>query len=210
MVRRRSFLAGAALLPAAPALAQRSPRGLWFDPTQLPSYSGTLSRWLMNPAGETDRALLREGVQIVFSPSEAPDLMAAVQPGQNLTAWGIRARSAPVVTMLAWGRASDQPATFVTTPAWFANMASGRQELEVGGVIQHPLLNPQGEPMGVILENGDVIRLTPAAHQALANRLDNGRRIAAQGMGTRRDDHTSLDAARIGPALDSLAPVPTP
>jgi hypothetical protein len=210
MIRRRALLAAGLAAAALPAWAQRTPRGLWFDPTQLPSYSGTLSRWLMNPAGETDRALLREGTQIVFAPSEAADLTAAVQPGQNLTAWGIRARSAPVVTMLAWARASDQPAIFVTTPAWFANMDSGRQELDVAGQIQHPLLNPQGEPMGVILDSGNVIRLSTAAHQALGNQLDNGRRIAAQGMGTRQGDHTSLDAVRIGPNLESLAPVPSP
>jgi len=40
----------------APALA-RPPRGLWFDPTQLPSYSGRLDRWIANPAGEGGQGL---------------------------------------------------------------------------------------------------------------------------------------------------------
>ncbi len=206
MIARRLALAG--LLAAPVAAAARAPRGVWFDPTQLPSYSGRLERWLLNPAGETDRALLREGVQIVFAPSEAPDLMAAVEPGQNLTAWGIRARAAPVVTMLAWARASDQPAIFVNTPAWFASHATGRQELRLEGEVRHHLLTPQGEPMGVVLADGDVVRVSVAAHAALGEALAVRRRLFAEGLGARVGERAALDAARLGNAPDALAPVP--
>jgi len=206
-VKRLPRRAAFGLLLATPAFA-RAPRGVWFDPTQLPSYSGRLERWLINPAGETDRALLREGVQIVFSPSEAPDLVAAVEPGQNLTAWGIRARTAPVVTMLAWARAPDQPAIFVTTPAWFASQGTGGQEVRVAGEVRHPLLTPQGEAMGLILAEGDVVRMPVGAHRALGDAVAIGRHVVAEGMGTRVGDRTALDAARLGPTAESLAPVP--
>lgn len=211
-LERRSFMlaAGTALL-AAPALAQtqpRAPRGMWFDPTQLPSFSGRLERWLFNPAAEVDRALLREGVQILFPPSEAEAIMAAVGPDQNFTAYGIRARTAPVVTMLAWARNSTEPATFVAQPSWYANERPGITELNVMGKVRAPLLNPQGDSMGVITEEGSVIRLTPATHQALGDRLRPGEIVAASGLGARWDDRTSLDAVRFGQALERLEPLP--
>ena len=210
MMRRHLLLsaAGAALL-ARPALA-RSPRGLWFDPTQLPSYSGRLERWLMNPAGEIDRALLREGVQVIFPPSEAEALVAAIQPDANFTAYGIRSRNAPVVTMLAWARNDTDTASFVASPAWFASESRGREELTIQGRIQAPLLTPQGEGMGVILEDGNLIRLPVAAHDALEDRLKPGEVVAAAGLGSRRGPRMALDAVRIGRTPERLEPVPVP
>jgi hypothetical protein len=208
-VCRRGFVAAASMAVAWPALAQRT-RGLWFDPTQLPSYSGRLERWLINPAGETDRGLFREGSQFVFPPADADDLTGAIQPGGPLTVWGIRARSAPVITMLAWAKSDAEPANFVARPAWFASTARGTQRLAVAGQIAGPLLSPQGDAMGVLLANGDSLRLAPGVHAALGERLDVGGQIAAEGLGTRRGTVASIDAARIGPNAESLAPLPEP
>lgn len=208
-MRRRLLLAAPGLVLAGAALA-RAPRGLWFDPTQLPSYSGRLERWLMNPAGEIDRALLREGVQVIFPPSEADALLAAIQVDANFTAYGIRARGAPVVTMLAWAKNDTDAASFVASPAWFASESRGREELTVGGRIQAPLLTPQGEGMGVILDDGNVIRLPVEIHEALGDRVKVGETIAAGGLGTRRDNRIALDAVRVGRAPDRLEPLPVP
>ncbi len=206
---RRGVLAAVGLGLAAPAFGQRA-RGLWFDPTQLPSYSGRLERWVMNPAGETDRCLFREGAQVVFPPADADDLAAAIEPGGPLTVWGIRARSAPVITMLAWAKSGTEAANFVARPAWFASAARGTQQLAVAGAIVGPLLSPQGEAMGVLLDNGDSLRLQPATHAALGNRLDTGKRIAAEGLGTRRDNISAIDATMIGAEAGALEPVPEP
>ena len=210
-MRRRLMLAGAGaiLFVQHPALA-RAPRGLWFDPTQLPSFSGRLERWLMNPAGEIDRALLREGVQIIFPPSEAEALVAAIAVDANFTAYGIRARNAPVVTMLAWAKNDTEAANFVASPAWFANESRGREELAIQGRIQAPLLTPQGEGMGAILEDGNLIRLPVEAHEAMADRLKAGETVAASGLGSRRENRMALDAVRIGRTPDRLEPLPSP
>jgi hypothetical protein len=200
--------AGAAMF-LRPAQA-RSPRGMWFDPTQLPSFSGRLERWLMNPAGDVDRALLREGVQILFPPSEAEALMGAIAVDSNFTAYGIRARNAPVVTMLAWARNDTEPAAFVASPSWFASESRGREELTVQGRIRAPLLTPQGEGMGVITDEGNTIRLPVEVHEAMADRLKPGEVVAAAGLGTKREEQHSIDAARIGRSVDRLEPLPSP
>ncbi|MDB5413374.1 MAG: hypothetical protein JWR10_1709 [Rubritepida sp.] len=213
MSNRRALLAGGAILALSttrPAAWARAPRGLWFDPTQLPSYSGRLDRWISNPAGQVDRGLLREGTQFVFPASEAEALAAAVARGGPITIWGIRARSAPVVTMLAWARVETDPASFVESPAWFANDTPGTQRLALSGRIQAPLLNPQGEPMGVILANGGSIRLTVETHRRIASQLDVGDNVAAEGLGTRRGDLIAIDAQRLGKDEASLQGLPEP
>ncbi|WP_424810419.1 hypothetical protein [Roseococcus sp. YIM B11640] len=214
MPRRRMVLGGAAaglIAYSAPApAADHGGLTLWFDPTQLPSYSGRLDRWVANPAGEIDRGIFREGTQFLFPSAEAEALMAATERGGPLAVWGIRARTAPVVMMLAWARTDSDAANFVERPAWFANMASGRDELTLTGRILAPMLNPQGEPMGVILAEGGAIRLTTAMHKQLASRLGNGETISAQGPGTQRGEFAAIDARRIGRDPSSLEGLPEP
>jgi len=206
MIRRRLLLAGVAAMPAAPAFA-RAPRGLWFDPTQLPSYSGRLERWLLSPDGAVTRALFREGTQVIFPAEEAEALMAAVKQDETLVAYGVRARTAPVVIMLAWARSDSEPANFIASPSWFASEARGREEIALRGKVRAPLLSPQGEAMGVILEDGGVIRLPPGVYDRL-DWLKPGAEAAAAGLGTRREAMAALDAARLGPTPERMEDVP--
>ncbi len=205
--RRGALLAGAAAM-LRPAGAQPAP-GLWFDPTQLPSYSGRLERWIATPAGDVDRGLLREGTQFVFQTQEAAAMAAAIAPGGTVCVWGIRARSAPVVLTLAWARGDTEPASFVERPSWFVRFIAGRETLLLAGRILAPLFTPQGEGMGVIL-TGDAgaIRLPVATHARLADALRPGEMVAAEGLGTRREGLLAIDAARLGHDAASLQPVP--
>lgn len=207
MQRRHLLLAGLAWPAVASA---QTARGVWFDPTQLPSYSGRLERSLLNPAGEVDRLLFREGAQIVFPPSEAQDIGEAVKPGDSMTVWGIRARSAPVITMLAWAKSDGERPRFVAQPSWFAPTRRGSQRLQTSGVVDRTLLTPQGEGMGVLLQSGDVIRLQPLVHAALGDALKDGATIFADGLGHRQGDRTSIDAERIGTEAGALRPLPEP
>ena len=207
-MHRRLLLAGVAAMLAAPAFA-RAPRGLWFDPTQLPSYSGRLERWLLSPDGVVTRALFREGTQVIFPAEEAEALMAAVKQDETLVAYGVRARSAPVVIMLAWARSDSEPANFIASPSWFASETPGREAMELRGKVRAPLLSPQGEAMGVILEEGGVIRLPLGVYDRL-DWLKPGAEVAAAGPGARRDAMAALDAARIGPAPERMEAVTRP
>ncbi len=161
-----------------------------------------------NPGGEVDRALLREGTQILFPPGEAEGLIGAVEPGAGLTIWGIRARGAPVVTMLAWAREGGQDISFVERPAWFGSAARGTNRMFVEGRIMAPLLTPNGSPMGVILEEGGVVRLAAEYHREIAARLAPGERLVAEGVGTRWRTVIALDAERLGAARNAIEPVP--
>ena len=212
--RRHVLLAAPATLLVRPAPGQiaASPpvSGLWFDPTQLPSYSGRLERWLANPSGAVDRGMFREGTQFVFAPSEAEALMQAILPGSPICVWGIRARNAAVVLMLAWGKSDAEPAGFVERPAWFVTRVAGRELITLRGEIIAPLLTPRGEGMGVILADGGAIHLPTAAHQALGDMLKVGETIFAQGQGTRRGGLAAVQATSIGRDPSRLQPVIAP
>lgn len=219
MIARRILLSGglaawalpAAISPTAtqPARAADS-RALWFDPTQLPSYSGRLDRWISNPAGEVDRGLFREGTQFVFPPTEAEALMGAIRRGEGIAVWGIRARAAPVVTLLAWAKSDSDPPALIERPAWYADTRPGTQRMTLSGRVQAALLTPQGENMGVILAEGGAIRLSVDQHKALGGKVAPGETVAAEGLGTRRGDLVAIDAQRLGKDENSLEGLPEP
>lgn len=205
-----AWLAAPALLSPAllrPASAQpvHSP---WFDPTQLPSYSGRLERWLANPAGAVDRGLFREGTQFVFPPSEGEALMQSISPGGPICVWGIRARNAPVVLTLAWAKADTEPASFVERPAWFVAKEHGRTPLRLTGRILAPLLTPRGEGMGVIVADGGAIHLSVEAHRSLNDLLTPGEPITAEGPGTEIGGRIALEATTLGREPGNMRPVP--
>ena len=207
--RRQLIFAATTTCLAMPAVA-RVPAGLWFDPTQLPSYSGRLDRWIVAPSGSIDRGLFREGTQFVFPTSEAEALVAAIEPGAPICVWGIRARNAAVVLMLAWAKTESEPASFVERPAWFVASQPGLERFQLAGRVMASLLTPQGEGMGVILAEGGAIRLSVEMHRRLGDALKVGETFAAEGLGTRRGDLAALDAERVGKEAGSLQPLPQP
>lgn len=231
MRRRSACLAGLATIVAGPVsfsgqvLAQgtssgpstpggagaSSPAGrLWFDPTQLPSFTGVVDRYLLNPDGKTDRLLFREGPQVIFPDNMAAEMMSAVPVGRSIVVYGIRARRAPVITMLAWAVDGSAPAHFVERPTWtFPVFHAADEALEAAGTVRAPLLTAQGDQIGVILDGGVVIRVPLPAAAALGDRLAVGKSVAATGRGASLPERgKALDAERIGEAPDKLEPLP--
>lgn len=182
---------------------------LWFDPTQLPSFTGTVDRFLPTPDGKVDRLVFKEGPQIVFPPDAYDALREVASKGQPLVVWGIRARNAAVITMLAYGAPERDP-TVLDRFYWRPETArqQGRREMMLIGKVWQPYLSPQGHPAGAILENGDVIRVDPSAAGHFKDRLAEGARIVAAGTGVETPLGKAIDADRIGEAVDKLEPVP--
>lgn len=208
MPSSRRWVLIAALLSSA-ALAQ-APRSLWFDPTQLPTFTGTVDRYLPNPRGEVDGLLFREGPQIVFPPHIAADLRRAVAPGRPVVVWGIRARNAPVITMLAWAPDDRTEPAMVDRPAWRFGFDDyeAQQRLRAEGRVRAQLLTARGEVAGVILESGPVLRIGPAAAARLGDRIKVGADLAAEGPGMETEHGIGIAVDRLGPAADRMEPLP--
>jgi hypothetical protein len=215
MQRRTALVTGLAILVAGPVPVwgqeSRSNR-LWFDPTQLPSFTGVVDRYLLTPEGKTDRLLFREGPQVIFPEHVADEIMAAVEPGRSIIVYGIRARRVPAITLLAWAKDSSVAPRFVDRPAWsFPEFRAADERLEVSGTIHSPLYTPQGDVIGAILDEGVVIRFPVDIAAALGDRLNTGRPIAATGRGATVEGRgKALDADQIGETPDKLGPLPAP
>jgi hypothetical protein len=206
---------GALGLAGVPRWGAAQERGgeLWFDPTQLPSFTGTVERYLLNPRGETDALIFREGPQVVFPPDIATAVRQAAPPGRPIIVWGIRARTAPVITMLAFAPSSDATPTVVERLYW---RLSGRQGMDragpvaIAGTVKQPYYAPQGDIAGAILEDGSVVLLPQGAVEAFRDLLKPGAKLAAEGMGQAGEAGRAVLAARLGEAPEALRPVPVP
>jgi hypothetical protein len=216
---RKLVLALAAALLALPAQAQDRPppRGaaaeFWFDPTQLPSFTGTVERYLVNPRGEIDALLFREGPQIVFPPDLADAVREVAPPGRPIIVWGIRARHAPVITMLAFAPNNEAQPGVVDRFYW---RLGGRaaldqaEQMSVSGTVKAPYYAPQGEVAGAVLDDGTVLTVPPGTAESLRDLLRPGARLAAEGRGVTRQMGRGIAVERIGEAPDALRPVPPP
>ncbi|MDO9711180.1 hypothetical protein [Paracraurococcus lichenis] len=216
-MRRRAALILAGLALPAAARAQGSaprPRGeLWFDPTQLPSFTGTVERYLPNPRGETDALIFREGPQIVFPPDVADAVRQAAPAGRPLVVWGIRARNAPVITMLAFAPASDQPPTVVDRLYWRLGGRLPQEratQLTVSGTVKQPYYAPQGEVAGAILEDGTVVLVPQGTAEGVKDLLKAGATLTAEGMGQAGEGGRALLAGALGESPEALKPIAPP
>jgi hypothetical protein len=197
---------GASAQPAAPQAS------FWFDPTQLPTFTGTVERYLVNPAGETDALLFREGPQVVFPPDIAAAVREAAAPGRSLVVWGIRARQAPVITMLAFAAAPDATPGVVDRFYWRLGgaVSPDAPRLMVSGTVKAPYFAPQGQLAGAVLEDGTVVILPTGVTEGFASLLRPGARLAAEGPGFAGEGGRALVADRLGEQPDALRPVPPP
>ncbi|HYF06508.1 MAG TPA: hypothetical protein VD970_02725 [Acetobacteraceae bacterium] len=204
----------ASLPMRGPALAQEAPaqssqRRLWFDPTQLPRFTGTVERYLPAPAGGFDSLLLREGVQVLFPAEIGETLRQAVPQGRPIFVWGIRARSAPVITMLAWAPTAEEEPRFVERPSWWAGTVTrGQTRISVQGTVRHTLHNSRGDVTGAMLDDGTVVRLPAEVAAARHELLRPGARLAATGWGVEGEGARALSAETIGDSPQNMTPVP--
>lgn len=208
--RWRIATAAAVMVTAAAAVAAQT---TWFDPGQLPAFTGTVDRYLPNPAGGIDGLLFREGSQVVFPAPIAQALLAAAPPGRTLVVYGLRARAAPVVTMLAWAPNGDAEPSMVDQPVWRFSLPAPQPdatEMQAAGTVRATIFAPQGEPAGAVLEDGAVIRLPLPIAEALVARLKPGARLAAAGSGATTVVGRAIAARRIGETLESLEPISPP
>ena len=192
---------------AQTAAGRRSEPDLWFDPTQLPSFTGTVERYLPNPRGEVDGLIFKEGPQVVFPPDVADAVRRDAPTGKSVIIWGIRARRAPVITMLAFAPSSDATPVVVDRFYWRLGgrvPQEGSAALRLSGTVKQPYYTPQGEVAGVILEDGGVVLVPAAALESVQELLKPGQAMAATGPGREGPDGRALLAEQLGSALDTL------
>lgn len=181
-----------ALLPAVPGNA--------IAPDAL--VSGTLSRLTINPEGAVDGFVLTDGTLVRVPPHLGSQLTALVRSGQRVTVAGERRVDdeihARVIRNDGTGASlSDQPpAPVAPVPPMLRGVNLAR--LSVSGVVRRVTHAPRGEPDGVMLDSGAIVKLTVPAAQQFGALLVPGERVAAVGYGTRNAYGEALQATAFG------------
>ena len=177
-----------------------------------------VSRFLVNPDGEIDGFLTREGMPVHFPPHLGSQLAAMIRPGDRVQVSGWRDAGGNLAAQRITDSRSGQQ--LVDRPPPGAPplppelRAAALSRLSVQGQVARVTTAPLGEPDGVILTDGTVIKLTPPIAQQFPTLVQTGASVAAQGYGTRNQYGTALQATAFGAPgnltqlYDRLPPAP--
>ncbi|SAL36167.1 hypothetical protein AWB73_03530 [Caballeronia turbans] len=165
------------------------------------SAQATVSRFLINPDGDVDGFLTGDGALVHFPPHMSAQLTSAIRPGDSVQIDGWRVAGgnleAQRITDARSGQQlTDQPPLPGTLPRELRG--AGLSRLSAQGQVAHITTAPRGEPDGVILADGTVIKLTPPVAQQFPRLVQSGARVSAQGYGTRNQYGTALQATSFG------------
>ncbi|SAL47222.1 hypothetical protein [Caballeronia humi] len=162
-----------------------------------------VSRFLINPEGDVDGFLTSDGALVRFPPHMSAQLTSAVHPGDNVQVSGWRdaggdLKAQRIIDARSGQQLFDQPPLPGAQPLPRELRGAGLSRLNVQGQIVRITTAPRGEPDGVILVDGTVIKLTPPVAQQFPSLVQTGARVSAQGYGTRNQYGTALQATAFG------------
>ncbi|WP_319424464.1 hypothetical protein [Burkholderia plantarii] len=190
----------AAVPPPPPGVAPAAPLDVTVD--------ATVTRFVTNPDGDIDGLVSDGGLLVRFSPRLGARLAAEVRAGDRVRVSGTRDGAGNLMAQRIVAAGSgrqfvDPPPADAPPPPPREARGIALSRLSVQGRVAHVTTAPRGEPDGVVLADGAVIKLTPPVAQRFAALLQPGADVAAQGYGTRNRYGTALQATAFG-APDNL------
>lgn len=170
---------------------------------QSPVSTGTIIRFVINPEGDVDGFILSDGALVQFPPHMRAQLVALVHRGDAVRIVGLRDGAGNVgaqqITNERTGQTLiDQPPPVDVPRAPPALRGAGLVKLSVKGTVMRVTTAPRGEPDGVILKDGTVIKMPPPVAQQFTNLLRPDALVAARGYGTRNQYGEALQATAFG------------
>jgi hypothetical protein len=178
-----------------------------------------VARFLTNPDGDVDGFMTGDGMLVRFPPHMSSQVTSAVRKGDSVQVSGVRDQGGNFTaqritdTRSGW-QLIDTPSLPGARPLPPAARGGGLSRLSAQGQVAHITTAPRGEPDGVILSDGTVIKLTPPVAQQFATLVRPGATVSAQGYGTRNQYGTALQATAFGspgkltPLYGRNAPMP--
>lgn len=206
-------------LPAAPKPL--------YDPQQLPAYTGQVRQFTLTPRGDIDGMVLGDGTEIKTPPHLSTQLAYSIKPGDSVTVHGLHAASLPLVQAVsvtddANGRTiiDDGPpgpgrrpgAPPASPPRGAAADAESPISglTEVQGRVRMVLHGPRGDANGALLDDGAILRLPPNEVSRLADLLQPGKTVVAEGAATVNALGKVIEVRQIGPSREQLGSVAAP
>jgi hypothetical protein len=137
-------------------------------PQTVPSVTGIVQQYLQTPHGEINGVLLSDGTAVRFPPHLGIAVASTVKSGDTVNVVGFPSPRTPhghsikalTMTNIATGQTVvDQPPTSKPPPP--SRGGFPRKVMTINGTIRHILVNPHGDPDGVILSGGEQIAFKP-------------------------------------------------
>jgi hypothetical protein len=165
--------------------------------------TGTLSRFVINPEGDVDGFLLADGSLVHFPPHMSSQLVRAVHQGDTIQIAGFRDGAGNVTAQKITNERTsqqvvDQPPPVDALRAPPTLRGAGLAKLSVKGTVARVTTAPHGEPDGVMLSDGTIVKIPPPVTQQFARLLRLDVVVAAIGYGTRNRYGEALQATAFG------------
>jgi hypothetical protein len=179
-------------------------RPTWAQTT--PSVSGTVQQYLLNPHGEVEGVLLKEGTVVRFPPHLGTAVAGTAKPGDEVIVVGFFGPATPhgqvvkalTITNTKTGQTvTDQPPTTPPLPPDMRGLTL--TPLTVQGTVAHVLTNERGEVDGLILSGGEEVKFPPDNGAVVAMMVEQqaGKTVEASGYGTQNAFGTAVDALSL-------------
>jgi hypothetical protein len=191
-----TFSATAALAQPAPPPPPSPP------PTDAPADADTsrddmIQQTLVNPRGQIDGLLLRDGTVVRFSPYALAEA-ARLRPGASVHVTGTPVVNAGVLTLFD-ARVTQGATTIVDAQAPPPLPGPGAEPsfMLVSGPVAHVLSNRNGIADGVILADGTVVVIGPGELERADAHVTIGTQLTARGVGSVSPAGRTLAAEQV-------------
>ena len=194
------------LSPAQDRASDHSPSVPVLDPPSMdkpPVADGIVDRYLLNPRGEVNGLLLRDGSQMHVTLRAAQDLTKAVQPGDHIRVHGRRVSDSPlvkpdVIINVTDGRSFTVPYR-LDLPMPPREERRTVTEMHAAGTIQVLLYDHLKDVVnGALLSDGMQVRLPPDVGDHFHSSLQQNMDVEVRGYGTTTPYGSALEAIAIG------------
>jgi hypothetical protein len=165
--------------------------------------TGMLSRFVINPEGDVDGFLLADGSLVYFPPHMSSQLVSVVHQGDTVRTAGFRDGAGNVTAQQITNERTsqqvvDQPPPVDALRAPPTLRWAGLVKLNVKGTVARVTTAPRGEPDGVMLSDGTIVKIPPPVAQQFSSLLRPDVVVAAVGYGTRNRYGEALQATAFG------------
>lgn len=194
------------LSPAQDRASDHSPSVPVLDPPSMdkpPVADGIVDRYLLNPRGEVNGLLLRDGSQMHVTLRAAQDLTKAIQPGDHIRVHGRRVSDSPlvkpdVIINVTDGRSFTVPYR-LDLPMPPREERRTVTEMHAAGTIQVLLYDHLKDVVnGALLSDGTQVRLPPDVGDHFHSSLQQNMDVEVRGYGTTTPYGSALEAIAIG------------
>jgi hypothetical protein len=183
-----------------------------FNEDQMPYVTSSVEHFLVNADGNADGMILGNGVEVYLAPHLSTAVLTAIRVGDRITVHGVLPMAEPmiaasVIEAANGTRIEDDGLPTRKLPVSAAEHRSKAREcgwLEVEALVRRTLHGPNGEPRGVLLDDGTTVVLPLHRGEDLFELLSPASRLTVRGTGFVTEMGKAIRADEIGRSVGDM------